>query len=187
MKSNKNIELEIVRNYDKGEGVKPSEAPALGACTMMELHQVIRKNGVDKYMPALPAATSTHLEYKAGATTGFAWNEGEKKTKIPLPLNDGWYLVDKKFGIPNGKKSDSSNPEACYFSRFQDRDFGCLLVRRNDRFNDRRNVNANYDDNNRFARAELERKRPYYPLVIIPIESTDDTETIKVACGLEED
>lgn len=75
--------------------------------------------------------TSTHIEYNAGSTEALVWNEGEKeKTKIYLPLEDGWYLPDKKYGIPNGEKSNSSNPNARYLWRYQNDSFSGLLVRR---------------------------------------------------------
>ncbi len=97
--------------------------------------------------------TSTHLSYKAGSTTAYIWNEGEKKkTKIYLPLQNGWYLTDKKYGIPNGEKSVSSNPNARYLWRFQDRDFNGLLVRRYyGLVGYRRDVVAGYGDGIRFG------------------------------------
>ena len=61
----------------------------------------------------LPCQTSTYVEYKAGATTALVWNEGEKtKTMINLPLGDGWYTPDMKYGIPNGKQSNYDDKNA---------------------------------------------------------------------------
>lgn len=98
-------------------------------------------------------STKTGISYKAGSTEAYIWNEGEKKkTKIFLPLNDGWYLTDKKYGIPNGEPSNSSNPAARHLYRWQDRDFEGFLVRGYDFFGfDRRVVNAYYVPRDRFG------------------------------------
>ena len=37
------------------------------------------QNNYDGIKAALPALTSTHIRYKAGATTAEVWNEGQKK------------------------------------------------------------------------------------------------------------
>jgi hypothetical protein len=122
--------LKIIRDFDKNERVLPDEALRLGACTLKEINDAIRKDGYDVYHSALPVWTSTHIEYKAGATEALVWNEGEKKkTKINLPLQDGWYLPDKKWGIPNGEKSSESNPDAMYLWRWQNDAYSGLLVR----------------------------------------------------------
>ena len=135
--------LKIVRDFDKNERVSQEEALKLNACTIKEINDAIRKDGFNKYKSALPVWTSTHIEYKAGATEALVWNEGEKKkTKIPLPLNDGWYLPDKKWGVPNGEKSSESNPDALYLWRWQNDDYSGLLVRCYGGFDDWRGVDA---------------------------------------------
>lgn len=76
------------------------------------------------------AITSTHIKYTAGSTTAYVWNEGEKeKTKIYFPLEDGWYLTDEKYGIPNGERVSKSNPLARYLWRYQNEDFEGLVLR----------------------------------------------------------
>ncbi|MDO8554745.1 MAG: hypothetical protein Q7S22_08100 [Candidatus Micrarchaeota archaeon] len=72
----------------------------------------------------LPARTATSLEYQAGARKAKAWNEGEGKISIDLPLEDGWYVPDgNPFAIPNGQKTNAENPDALYLYRHQDRSF----------------------------------------------------------------
>ena len=111
-----------------------------------ELDEAIQ-NDYENIKKFLPCKTSTHLSYKTGSTKAYIWNEGEKKkTKINLPLNDGWYETDNKFGIPNGKPSNPSNPQARYLWRWQNRDFDGLLVRGFNVFgSDGRDVGADYD------------------------------------------
>jgi hypothetical protein len=89
----------------------------------------------------LPCLTSTMISYKAGSTEALIWNIGDKKkTKIKLPLEDGWYLANNKWKIPNGAETDkwkilngaetdSSNPDARFLCRCQDGDFRGLLWR----------------------------------------------------------
>jgi hypothetical protein len=90
----------------------------------------------DQIKDCLPARSKTWIQYKNGETKALIWNEGDKKKEeIDFPLKDGWYLCDKKWGIPNGEKSNSSNPEARYLWRWQDRDYNGLLVR-DDYFDD---------------------------------------------------
>ena len=137
--------LKILKDFDKGERVTQDEARKLDACSLKELNDAIRKDGLGPYRSALPVWTRTNIEYKAGATTALVWLQGQKKkTKIRLPLNDGWYLPDKVWGIPNGTPSDSSNPDALYLWRWQDRDYTGLLARGYDRLGDRRGVVASY-------------------------------------------
>ena len=91
--------------------------------------------------------TATHISYKAGATTAEVWNEGEKKkTKIHLPLQDGWYLPDAKYGIPNGEPSSEANPAARYLIRYQSSDFSGLVSRWDDRWGDRDRRDVYCDD-----------------------------------------
>lgn len=83
-----------------------------------------------------PCRSATHMKYKSGATEALVWNEGEKKkTKISLPLNDGWYKTEKKYGIPNGAPSNRVDPEARYLWRYQNSAFSGLLVRGGDWLN----------------------------------------------------
>lgn len=91
--------------------------------TSKELYEAI-ENDYDNIKDFLPCRTSTYLEYTAGSTNALIWNEGEtEKTKIYLPLQDGWYVTDEKYKIPNGEKSSSDNPKARYLARHQDRSF----------------------------------------------------------------
>ena len=109
-----------------------------------------------------PLWTGTHIEYKNSAETALIWNDDEKKmlkrkgvstvgnssevpykTKINLPLNDGWYLPDEKYCIPNGAESKSGVDAARFLYRWQDRDYVGLLVRGCGCFGDyRRDVGA---------------------------------------------
>lgn len=110
------------------------------------------QNRYNEIKKCLPAWTATHISYKAGAREALIWNEGEKKkTKINLPLYDGWYLPDKKYGIPNGKASDSGNPKARYLWRWQDQDYDGLLLRWLDWDGDRRDVDAYYWPGGRYG------------------------------------
>lgn len=89
--------------------------------TAKELYDVIQKD-FENIKDFLPCRTSSYLEYKAGSTEALFWNEGEEKTKIFLPLEDGWYEVDENV-IPNGKKSGINNLKARYLFRYQNHDF----------------------------------------------------------------
>lgn len=114
--------------------------------------------------------TSTYIEYKAGSTEAFVWNEGEKKkTKIYLPLENGWYLQEDKYGIPNGAKAKSSNPNARYLWRWQDADYEGLLVRWYGDFGDgvRRYVVAGDRPYGRFGVAKTEKSKESLPEEII--------------------
>ena len=113
--------------------------------------------------------TSTHIEYKAGSTEALIWNEGEKeKTKIYLPLQDGWYLTDEKYGIPNGERSNSSNPNARYLWRYQNESFSGLLVRRYVGFG---------VGGRRYVDAAL---RPYFRFGVVKKEDQKSKEKVKV-------
>ena len=93
------------------------------------LNEAIRKDW-DAIKAFLPARTATYIRYEKGATNAVAWNEGGKETKIPLPLQDGWYVPDGNlFRIPNGKPSVRDNPDALYLVRYQDREYGGPLGR----------------------------------------------------------
>ena len=137
--------LKILKDFDKGERVTQDEARKLNACSLKELNDAIRKDGLGPYSSALPVWTRTNISYKSGATTALVWLEGQKKkTKIRLPLNDGWYLPDKVWGVPNGAPSSESNPDALYLWRWQDRDYTGLLARGYGRLWGRRLVGAGY-------------------------------------------
>ncbi|MDO8554014.1 MAG: hypothetical protein Q7S22_04360 [Candidatus Micrarchaeota archaeon] len=78
----------------------------------------------------LPARTATFLECDVGARKAMAWNEGEKKIEIPLPLEDGYYVSDgNPFAIPNGRRSIADDPDALNLVRPQDRGFSRSVVR----------------------------------------------------------
>lgn len=112
-------------NYKQTENIKEM-------LTNAEVDDAIQ-NDYENIKKYLPCRTSTHITYKAGSTEALIWNEGEKKkTKIFLPNDDGWYLTDSKYGIPNGEKSSNSNPDARYLWRYQNKDYDGLLVRRGD-------------------------------------------------------
>ncbi len=130
------MELQKIAQYDDNKGLTMQEAleavakRKLRLPTNLEIDARLQGDEWKKEKQMYPCWTGTHIQYKAGAATALVWNEGEKKTKIKLPLQDGWYLPDKKYGIPNGEKSDSSNPAARYLWRYQDRDFNGLVARR---------------------------------------------------------
>jgi len=94
--------------------------------TNKELDDVLQ-NDYEQYIKDIGyglVRTVTMIEYKAGETEALVWNDGEKeKTKIKLPLEDGWYFPDKIYGIPNGKKSKRENKNARYLGRIQNRNF----------------------------------------------------------------
>ena len=144
--------LKVLKDVDKGEGITQDEARKLDACSLKELNDAIRKDGLGPYRSALPVWTRTNIEYKAGATTALVWLQGQKKkTKIRLPLNDGWYLPDKVWGVPNGAPSSESNPDALYLWRWQDRDYTGLLARGDGGLWDWRGVSADYSAGDRLG------------------------------------
>jgi len=152
--------LKILRTYDNG--ATQDETRKLPATPLKEYNDAIKRDGIESYRSARAVWTSTNIEYKAGATEGLVWLEGQKKkAKIHLPLNDGWYLPDKKWGIPNGAPSDENNPDALFFSRYLDRNFSGLLVRRLVGFGDggRRGVDAGYGPGVRLGVIESARKK----------------------------
>ena len=108
------------------------------------LTEAIRKdwNAIKAF---LPARTATYLRYDKGAKNAVAWNEGGKETKIPLPLqNNGWYVPENPFAIPNGKPSNRDDPDALYLGGHQNREFNGPLGRGYLWFDDlrRRDVSA---------------------------------------------
>lgn len=117
------IQIKVLyMNYKQTENIKEM-------LTNAEVDDAIQ-NDYENIRKYLPCRTSTHITYNAGSTEAFIWNEGEKKkTKIFLPHEDGWYLTDSKYGIPNGEKSSNSNPNARYLWRWQNKDYDGLLVR----------------------------------------------------------
>jgi len=136
--------MEKIAQYDDGKGLTFQEALAAAAKsklrlpTNLELDAHLQGDEWKKEKQMYPCWTGTHIRYKAGATKAEVWNEGEKKkTKVSLPLNDGWYLPDAKYGIPNGEKSSADNPKARYLWRYQHEDFAGLVARRYYRWNDR--------------------------------------------------
>lgn len=106
------------------------------ALTLAEWRAILKDDKLAKeYDDYWPARTSTWISYEAGATKALIWNDGDKqKTEIPLPLKDGWYSVDEKWGLPNGNPSSSSDPDALDLWRYQSRSFTGLLVRGGYRF-----------------------------------------------------
>lgn len=90
--------------------------------TNKQLDEAI-ENDWENIKDFLPCRTSTYIKYKAGSREAYIWNEGEEKEKIYLPLEDGWYIPDEKYGIPNGKKSTFDNLKARYLWRYQDKSF----------------------------------------------------------------
>jgi len=89
--------------------------------TAKELYDVIQ-NDYENIKEFLPCRTATYIEYEGGSTEALFWNEGGKKQKIFLPLEEGWYEVDEN-GIPNGEKSNISSSTARYLCRYQNDDF----------------------------------------------------------------
>lgn len=124
--------LKVIRNYDKGEGVTSEEAQKLGACTLSEANEAIKKYGIEKYYSSLPWWTSTYVEYNG---ENCKVTENGKTEEIKLPLKDGWYKVGK-FGIPCGEPSNSDDPDALYlwrtnsFKGFLARGGSCIWLRR---------------------------------------------------------
>lgn len=107
------------------------------------LNEAIRTDW-DSIKKFLPARTATYLEYQVSARKAQAWNEGEQRVSIDLPLKDGWYVPDgNPFAIPNGRQSSSEDPEALYLSRYQDRSFSGPVGRDDYDFDGRRYVYAN--------------------------------------------
>jgi hypothetical protein len=132
------MEIQTLATYNNGltveEALKQSKEKNLRILTNLELDSLLKEDEWKNYKDALWWAWSgTHISYDAGATTALVWNEGEtKKTKIPLPLNDGWYKIKNKYGIPNGEKSNSSDSDARYLIRRQSDSFNGLVSRNYD-------------------------------------------------------
>ena len=129
------MSISILKTYN--DGVSLEEALSLSKqkpfLTNLEHDALLSGEGYKQYKSAYWAWSGTHIQYESGSTTALVWNEGEKKkTKIFLPLNDGWYLVNNKYGIPNGEPSSESNPNARKLWRWQDRDYSGLVSRIDD-------------------------------------------------------
>jgi hypothetical protein len=161
--------IRILREYKNG--VLSSEAIKLAPeATLKRVNEAMLRFH-DKLKPALPCWTSTHIKYEAGATEAEIWNEGGKPEKIFFPLKDGWYLPDKKYGIPNGKPSNSDNPNALYLWRWQDKSYNGFVVRWYDWFdgNFRRYVVCSCGADDRYGVVSFSRK---YKDKSEPIETT---------------
>jgi hypothetical protein len=136
-------EIEKVAVYDNDAGI--TEQQTIDLCKSNDVLSIkdLMSIPYDQIKDCLPARSKTWIAYKSGETKALIWNEGDKKKEeIDFPLKDGWYLCDKKWGIPNGEKSNSSNPEARHLWRWQDIDYNGLLVRKDYFLVGRRNVIA---------------------------------------------
>jgi hypothetical protein len=127
------MQYEKLKDYDNDGGMSLTEALEVDRkkpiLRLTEWDKIVQNDAQRKEFYAYtPAWTGTHMKYKKGETKAQIWRRGEKPKTIPLPLNDGWYVMGKD-GIPNGEKSDSSNPNARYLYRYQDRDYEGLVVR----------------------------------------------------------
>lgn len=139
------------------------------------LDEAIRKDW-ENIRGLLPARTATSLSYAAGARKAQAWNEGEGKVTIDLPLQDGWYAPDgNPFVLPNGRKSSADDPEALYLVRHQDREFSGPVGRGDDDVYGRRVVGAG-DDWSVDSGVALVGRGATAPLVEVPKD-----ELVKIA------
>ena len=96
---------------------------------LLTLEESLSLDSDTQYADCRPYWVGTKMKYAKKATKAQVWNEGEKPTKVSLPLEDGWYLTDKH-GIPNGAKSNKDNPEARYLWRYRNSSFDGPLIRR---------------------------------------------------------
>jgi len=117
------IQVTIKPNYERTTDSKMMFTHAL-------LNEAIRSDWKN-IKSFLPCRTATYIEYKAGATEAMAWNEGERPTRIYLPLKSGFYVPDgNPYAIPNGKPSHIKvDSEALYLMRDPDGEFSGPLVR----------------------------------------------------------
>lgn len=125
-----------IKDHDNEGGATQSEALALARKRKVRLISNLEadamlqdKKKYDEHYAYLPCWTSTRIKYAKGATEALVWNDGKKPRKIHLPLNDGWYLPDPIYGIPNGEPSNSGNPNARYLWRYQDEAYEGLVSR----------------------------------------------------------
>ena len=63
------------------------------------LHEAIR-NDFEISDASLPAKQRLNIQYGKGAEGSHSLECRREKTKIPLPLEDGWYLPENEFAIP---------------------------------------------------------------------------------------
>ena len=109
-----------IKDHDKEGGM--SQADALAAAkekgvrllTNKEIDAILQdKKLYDEYYAFLPCWTGTRVEYKG---TDCKVIEHGKTHRMKMPEKDGWYEVNE-FGLPFGKPSESSNPNARYLWR----------------------------------------------------------------------
>lgn len=151
--------IEILATYSDGltanEAISKSKEQKKHILTNLEHDELLNgeKQEWKNYKSAYWAWAGTHIKYSKGSLKAEVWNDGEKKhTVIDFPLSDGWYLVNNKYGIPNGEKSDSSNPKARYLWRLQSEDFEGLVARGYVLFvDDRRGVSCGGDQSRSYG------------------------------------
>lgn len=116
------LDVETVIQHCKKNGLRP--------LSPLEWDDILQDDERrQKYYDFWPAWTGTKLSYKKGEEKAILREWGKKPRPIYLPLKDGYYEVDEKTGIPNGKPSQESNKKARYLYRWQDRDWEGLLAR----------------------------------------------------------
>lgn len=102
---------------------------------LIECDKIARNDALRKeYWAFFPMLSGTYIDYTG---TDCTITENGKKTKCKIPLENGWYEMNK-FGLPFGKPSDSSNPNARYLWRKSS--FKGLVVRWGGFFGDGRGV-----------------------------------------------
>jgi hypothetical protein len=162
------MEITKLAQYNDGKGLLTSQVFECAEknhqriLTNLEIDErLVKTNRWESEKEMYPCWTSTHIKYDAKSGEALVWNEGEKKqTKISFPLKRGWYLTEKKYGIPNGTPSDSSNADARYLWRFEDSSFDGLVSRFYDWYGYGRYVSCCHgDDLYRFGVLATERAK----------------------------
>lgn len=109
------MKIKHIRNWvSYDEALKLAKEAGGRLATNKELDEELQSGKVNP--DDFPCWSGTFVEYKGEDCTVI---ENGKKSKIKLPLNNGWYEQDK-FGIPSGKPSDSKNPNARYLWRLKE-------------------------------------------------------------------
>jgi len=162
------MKITTIEKYNPGitptDGLARSKAKGLGMITNAEADEILNEKAEQykEFKDYFACWTATHIEYKAGATEATVYNDGEKPTKIPFPLKNGeWFECDNKWGIPNGKPSNSSNPKARRLWRYMDSDFKGFVLRGGfDVFDvdGRRDVGCNVGPSGRYGVLAVRRK-----------------------------
>lgn len=145
--------MNIVKLATYDNRLSHAEATALAKSNGLRLitnEESLALDSDKQYDDCRPYWTGTYAKYEDGTKECKVWNEGEKPTSAPLPLEDGWYLTGSH-GLPNGKKSEEGNSKARKLWRWQDRSWEGPLVRGWDDWGDSgcRDVDAGLDASGR--------------------------------------